>query len=104
LLRNPVVLRGIRLGEVEAVLLDRDEPRIIGFDVICGDGANRLLPFGAARVGEGAVEIDSSLLLLESRELAFYRERGRSLAAAPELGAALVDPDGALVTPLGAAS
>ena len=104
LLRQPVVLRGIRLGEVENVLLDPDEPRILGFDVLCGDGANRFQAFGAARPREGAVEVDSSLTLLESRELAFYRERGRTLAAAPGLADAVVEPDGGLVAPLSAAS
>jgi hypothetical protein len=104
LLRTPVILRGIRLGEIESVLLDADEPRVLGFDVLCGDGANRFLPFGATRPRDGAVEIDSSLTLLESRELEFYRSRGRSLAAAPELGDAAVDPDGTLVTALGAVS
>jgi hypothetical protein len=104
LLRRPVVLRGIRLGEIENVLLDADEPRILGFDVLCGDGANRFLPFGAVRPREAAVEIDSSLTLLESRELEFYRARGRTLAAAPELADAFVEPDGALVAPLSAAS
>ena len=99
----PVVLRGIRLGEVESVLLDAEEPRILGFDVLCGDGANRFLPFGASRPRAGAIETDSSLTLLESRELDFYRLRGRSLAAAPELADALVDAEGALVvTPFGA--
>jgi hypothetical protein len=103
LLRQPVVLRGIRLGEIESILLDAEEPRVLGFDVLCGDGANRFLPFGAARPRAGAIEIDSSLTLLEARELAFYRERGRSLAAAPELGDAIVEADGYLVTPLSAA-
>jgi hypothetical protein len=104
LLRKPVVLRGIRLGEIEGILLDAEEPRILGFDVLCGDGANRFLPFGAARTRDGSVEIDSSLTLLEARELLFYRERGRTLAAVPELGEALVDETGTLVTPLSAAS
>jgi hypothetical protein len=102
LLRLPVVLRGIRLGEVETVLLDAEEPRILGFDVLCGDGANRFLPFGAARMHDGVVETESSLTLLEPRELDFYRARGRSLAAAPELADAVVDPAGALVVPLSA--
>ena len=104
LLRKPVILRGIRLGEIESVLLDAEEPRVLGFDVLCGDGANRFLPFGAARPREETIEIDSSLTLLEARELEFYRERGRSLAAVPELGDAIVAPDGALVTALSAAS
>lgn len=104
LLRKPVVLRGIRLGEIESILLDAEEPRLLGFGVLCGDGASRFLPFGAARAREGAVEVESSLTLLEAQELEFYRRRGRTLAAAPELGDALVDESGALVTPLSAAS
>jgi hypothetical protein len=103
LLRRPVVLRGIRLGEIENLLLDAVEPRVLGFDVLCGDGANRFLPFGVVRTRAEAIEIDSSLTLLDAPELEFYRQRCRSLAAAPELGDAIVDADGALVTPLSAA-
>lgn len=99
-----MVLRGLRLGEIEGVLLDAEEPRVLGFDVLCGDGANRFLPFGAARPRDGAIEIDSSLTLLDAPQLEFYRQRGRSLAAAPELGDAILEPSGALVTPLCAAS
>lgn len=98
----PVVLRGIRLGEVEAVLVDAEEPRILGFDVLCGDGANRFLPFGAARPRDGLVQTDSSLMLLDAVELEFYRRRGRSLAAVPELADAVADAQGTLVVPLSA--
>ena len=93
-------MRGIRLGEVESVLLDADEPRVLGFDVLCGDGANRFLPFATARYGHGTLEIDSTLTLLDPRELEFYRNRGRSLARAPELSDAYVDGNGSLVIPL----
>lgn len=95
----PVLVRGIRLGEVAGVLLDADAPRILGFDVLCGDGSNRFLPYSTARLGSSAIEIDSTLMLLDERELEFYRSRGRTLAAAPELVDALVAPDGALVVP-----
>lgn len=98
----PVVLRGIRLGEVEAVLLAAGEPRILGFDVLCGDGANRFLPFGVVRPRAGVVHTDSSLTLLDASELEFYRRRGRSLAAVPELADAVVDAHGTLVAPLSA--
>ena len=101
-LRAPVLVRGIRLGEVENVLLDADEPRILGFDVLCGDGSNRFLPFATARLHGSGIEIDSTLTLLDSRELEFYRSRGRSLARAPGLSDALVESDGALVVPLSA--
>lgn len=99
LLGAPVSTRGIRLGEVEEVIVDGAEPRIIGLDVLCGDGTNRFLPFATARLGGAGVEIESVLTLLDERELAFYRGRGRSLAAA-ELGEARVEDGGALVLPL----
>jgi hypothetical protein len=94
-----VLVRGIRLGEVESVLLDADAPRILGLDVRCGDGASRFLPYSTARPNGIGIEIDSTLTLLDGRTLGFYRERGRSLASAPELADAVVEPDGALVVP-----
>ena len=97
LLRAPVLVRGIRLGEVENVLLDADEPRILGLDVLCGDGANRFLPFSTARMNGAGIEIDSTLTMLDQRELEFYRSRGRTLASAPELADAVVEQGGALV-------
>jgi hypothetical protein len=100
LVHAPVFVRGIRLGEVENVLLDPDGVRILGLDVLCGDGANRFLPYSTARLRDNAIEIDSTLMLLGERELEFYRSRGRSLASAPELADALVAVDGALVLPL----
>ena len=95
-----MLLRGIRLGEVEGVLLDAAEPRILGFDVLCGDGANRFLPFSTARRGVTGIDVDSTLTLLDTRELRFYRSRTRSLASVPELADARVDAGGALVVPL----
>ena len=92
-----MLVRGIRLGEVENVLLDADEARVLGLDVLCGDGANRFLPFSTARLDGRGIEIDSTLTLLDERELQFYRARGRSLAAVPELADAVVEPGGALV-------
>jgi hypothetical protein len=102
LLRAPVLVRGIRLGEVDSVLLDAAEPRILGFDVLCGDGANRFLPFATVRLGAAGLELESTLTLLDRRELDFYRSRGRTLAAVPELADARVEPNGALVQPLAA--
>lgn len=99
LLHAPVFVRGIRLGEVESVLLDAKAPRILGLDVLCGDGSNRFLPYSIARPAGEAIEIDSTLTLLDERELRFYRSRGRPLAAVPELADALVARDGGLVVP-----
>ncbi|HEY8102908.1 MAG TPA: hypothetical protein VIE18_00210 [Gaiellaceae bacterium] len=100
LLREPVLVRGIRLGEVENVLLDADGVRILGLDVLCGDGLNRFLPFATARLTPAGIEIESALTLLEPRELQFYRSRGQTLASAPELADAVVGVDGALVVAL----
>jgi hypothetical protein len=100
LLRAPVLTRGIRLGEVASVLLDAAEPRILGLDVLCGDGANRFLPFSTAHRGAKGIEIASALTLLDERELGFYRARSRSLASVPELAEARIGADGTLVLPL----
>jgi hypothetical protein len=102
LLRAPVLTRGIRLGEVESVLLDAEEPRILGLEVHCGDGASRFLPFSTARRGALGIEIDSTFTLLDSRELAFYRAHSRPLASVPELADARIEDDGALVVSLSA--
>lgn len=100
LLRAPVVVRGIRLGEVANVLLDAEAPRILGLDVLCGDGTNRFLPFSTARLAGERIEIDSTLTLLDEPQLRFYRSQGRALAAVPELADAVVAPDGRLVVPV----
>ena len=100
LLRAPVLVRGIRLGEVQNVLLDAEAPRVLGLDVLCGDGSSRFLPYSIARLTADAIEIDSTLTLLDERELDFYRSRTRPLAAVPELADALVAADGALVVEL----
>jgi hypothetical protein len=101
-LRAPVLVRGIRLGEVESLLLDAAEPRILGFDVLCGDGLNRFLPFATVRLGAAGIELESTLTLLDQRELDFYRAHSRSLAQVPELADAHVEANGALVQPLSA--
>jgi sporulation protein YlmC with PRC-barrel domain len=100
LLGLPVAVRGIRLGKVEAVLLDREAARIIGLEVGCGDGASRFLPFSTARESGAGIEIDSTLTLLDPPELAFYRSRSRSLASAPELAHARIGAHGALDVPV----
>ena len=100
LLHAPVFVRGIRLGEVEGVLLDPSALRILGLEVLCGDGSNRFLPFSTARLRGAAIEIDSTLTLLDQRLLDFYRSRGRKLTAVPELADALIHAEGALVLPL----
>jgi PRC-barrel domain len=78
-LSKRVVTGGIELGRVVDVILDESGERPVGFDVLCGDGSHRFLPFSIARIGDEDVEVESSLMLLERDQLDFYRERGRAL-------------------------
>ena len=49
LLSLPVRLHGIQLGRPVDALLDARVDRVLGFEVLCGDGAHRFLPFAVAR-------------------------------------------------------
>jgi len=79
LLGFPVRFRGISLGRPVDLIVDRSESRALGFDVLCGDKAHRFLPFAVARVSGGAIEIDSPFVLLDFRQVAFYREQATTL-------------------------
>jgi hypothetical protein len=103
MLELPVRYRGVQVGKPVDLLLGAAEWRAIGFEVACGDGERRFLPFATVRVYEGELAIGSALMLLA--ELDFYRARSRSfrsLVASPleldgrvvELRDALVEPDG----------
>jgi hypothetical protein len=59
------------------LLLDATAWRVLGFVVLCGDESRRFLPYAAAELREDEIEVPSALLLLE--DIAFYRERSRSL-------------------------
>ena len=79
LLQLPVRLHGIAIGRPVDLIVDPDG-RILGVDVLCRDEQHRFLPLAAAEVLEDEIRVESALTLLEDRELAFYRERGRTLA------------------------
>jgi hypothetical protein len=79
MLNKRVVTGGVELGRVVDVILDESGQRPVGFDVLCGDGSHRFLPFAIARVGDENVEVESSLMLLEREQLDFYRAHGRAL-------------------------
>src|SRR2546430_5629144 len=81
LLRLPVRLHGLQLGQPSDLLLDRDAMRVVGIDVLCGDEAHRFLPFPTAAVDDDAITITSPLVLLEAEELTFYRSRSFALSA-----------------------
>jgi hypothetical protein len=75
LLALPVRLHGIQLGRPVDLLLDREELRVLGLDVLCGDEVHRFLPLPTASVRGEAISISSPLVLLEEDQLAFYRAR-----------------------------
>ena len=79
LLNKRVVLDGIELGRVVDVILDETGERPVGFDVLCGDGSHRFLPYAATLHGGEEVEIESPLVLLGRDQLDFYRRHGRAL-------------------------
>jgi hypothetical protein len=70
---------GIELGRSVDLLIDRAQPRALGFDVLCGDEAHRFLPFVVARVRDDAIEIDSPFLLLDFAQVDFYRHQATTL-------------------------
>jgi hypothetical protein len=76
LLRRPVRLRGIELGRPVDLVLDRERRRGLGLEVVCGDDERRFLPLAVGHVSGDAIEVRSSLVLLDERELAFYMDRG----------------------------
>ncbi len=92
LLRLPVRLHGIRLGQPVDLLLAATAWRAVGFVVRCGDESERFLAYAAADPGPGEIAVPSALLLLEDVE--FYRRRTRSLRAL--LGSAVAGRAGRL--------
>ena len=82
LLSLPVCLHGIQLGTPVEALLDARVDRLLGFEVLCGDGACRFLPFTVARVQADEIALESALTLIDERDIGYYRRRSRRLAEA----------------------
>jgi hypothetical protein len=80
LLELPVRLNGIQLGRPVDALVDLEDDRLIGFELLCGDDAKRFLPFAVARVGEAEIAVESALILIDERDLDFYLRRSRRLS------------------------
>ena len=97
LLRRPVRLRGVRLGETVDLILDPECTRVLGFDVLCGDAVHRFLPFPAAELAGGGVVVTSTLTLLDEEQRAFYRRYGRSFVAEHALRDAEITSTGDLL-------
>jgi hypothetical protein len=81
LLGLTVRLHGIALGRPVDLFLDRDDLRIVGLDVVCGDEEHRFLPLAAGALGEDGIAISSPLVLLDKGQLDFYRSRTFSLSS-----------------------
>jgi hypothetical protein len=81
LLALPVRIHGIHIGLPTGLLVDRHADRALGFEVACGDGARRFLPFAVADIRAGEIALDSALVLIDERDLAFYRSHSRRLDA-----------------------
>jgi len=79
LLERTVVIKGLRIGRVVDVILDRESRGVIGFEVRCEDGRHRFLPQAAAGSHDSVIEIESPFALLDTDQLEFYRRRGSTL-------------------------
>jgi hypothetical protein len=76
----PVRLHGLQLGRPVDLLLDPAARRAVGLDLVCGDEVHRFLPLQTAVVGDEEIRILSPFVLLEQRELEFYRSRTLALS------------------------
>jgi hypothetical protein len=91
----PVRMNGVALGRPVEALLDAREDRLLGFEVLCRDGARRFLPFAVARVWADEIAIDSALMLIDEGDIDYYRRNSRRLADAGYVDP-WVDDDGHL--------
>jgi hypothetical protein len=82
LLSLPVRMHGIQLGKPVELLLDVRADRLLGFEVLCGDGARRFLPFPVARLQSNEIALESALTLIDERDIGYYRSHSRRLAEA----------------------
>jgi len=80
LLALPVRMHGIMLGRPVRALVDSRADRLLGLELVCGDGAHRFLPFAVARVGAAEIEVSSALALIDERDLDYYRRHSRRVA------------------------
>ena len=79
-LELPVRLHGIQLARPVDALIQPDADRIVGFEVLCGDGRNRFLPFSVARIEHDQIALDSALTLIDDADAVYYRRRSRRVA------------------------
>ena len=83
LLALPVRSHGIELGRPVDALVDPTGGRLVGFEILCGDGAHRFVPMPVVRFERDELAVESALTLIDERDLDFYRSRSRRLAELP---------------------
>jgi hypothetical protein len=76
-LRLPVRLHGIQLGQPTDLLIDVESWQAVGLVVHCGDDSVRFLPWAASQPSDAEIAVGSALMLLE--DVAFYAKRSTSL-------------------------
>jgi hypothetical protein len=92
--RLPVRLRGILLGRPADLILHPSAPRLLGLDVLCGDGTHRFLPSSASTVLEEEIDVGSPFVLLDLPSDSLYRSHARPLS---KLIGTTVGDDGAVL-------
>lgn len=86
LLDLPVRHRGITLGHVSDVLLQRHDERPVGLALVSTAGKPAFLPWSALEVAIDEVLVGYPLALLFQTELNYYRRWSRSLVELLEAG------------------
>jgi hypothetical protein len=81
LLRFPVRLDGIDVGRAVDLIVDPEQKRAVGFEILCRDEVHRFLPLAAAEVGQKEIRLSSPFALVDGAGLEFYRGRTSSLRA-----------------------
>lgn len=76
----PVRLHGIHLARPVDALVQLDADRVVGFEVLCGDGRHRFLPFAVARIEPDQIALESALTLIDHGDADYYRRRSRRIA------------------------
>jgi hypothetical protein len=76
----PVRLHGIHLARPVDALVQLDADRVVGFEVLCGDGRHRFLPFAVARIEFDQIALESALTLIDHGDADYYRRRSRRIA------------------------
>jgi hypothetical protein len=78
--RFPVRLRGILLGRPADLILHPSAPRLLGLDVLCGDGTHRFLPSSTAVLRDQEIEMGSPFVLLDLPSDSLYRSDAWALS------------------------